>query len=117
MSPIVSVMRYCSAGRGPGLSHWTRIYLMETTRGASGIKFVQTFPLTNLFDSNNSPPMQIDGNCGLVSRIATMLLPSHANSLLHLLPALQSSVPAGFVTGLVARAGFFVDILLLLSHM
>lgn len=52
---------------------------------------------------------ELDGNTGLTSCIAEMLLQSHSNRI-SLLPALPKAWKDGMVTGLIARGGVKVDI-------
>ena len=103
-------------GGGGGHTGWSRAWIINMyARLCDGDEalthidlLMEKSLLPNLFDDH--PPFQIDGNFGVVSGIARMLLQEDKNGNVITLPALPTKWHSGSVKGLVTYYGKKVDI-------
>lgn len=101
---------------GGGHTGWSRAWLINLqARFLDGslahdniLALLRKSMASNMFDLH--PPFQIDGNFGLTAGVAEMLLQSHEDGLIRILPALSTAWNLGKAKGLKARGNITVDI-------
>ena len=101
---------------GSGHTGWSRAWLINISARLLDsemayeniVKLIKSSLYDNLFDSH--PPFQIDGNFGFTSGINEMLIQSHEEVGIRILPSLPTKWSDGKIEGIVTQGNIKFDI-------